>query len=153
MPTKSGLLTRQEQVFLKEYANHEDRAKAEKKAGLAPRSGYAVLARPEIQRRIVQEQVARITSDALPLAVSTLVGIMRSDKAPASARVQASKVVLDRALPTGADGQPRELHEMTPDEIAAAISSLEAAAAQAARDVTPGSQTGPASPGEPSIFD
>lgn len=140
MPRKDGSLTRSETLFLSEYAKHGDRQRAERKAGLAANGGYHVLARPEIQKRIVQEQVARLTSDALPLAVGTLVEIMGNSKAPAAARVQASKVVIDRALPSGADGATKELHEMSPEEIAASIAKLETMAIEKAKDITPPSE-------------
>lgn len=136
MPRHNGRLTYQEHKFLEHYSVHKDRVKAEKHAKLAPRSGYAVLARPEIQKRIVQEQVTRLNTDALGIAVGTLIEIMENKKAPAAARVQASKVVLDRALPTGADGRHKELHEMSPEEIKAALANLEGMAAAHAKDVT-----------------
>ncbi len=137
MPLKDGSLTRGETKFLEAYSKHGDRRKAEKAAGLRENSGYAVLARPEIQKRVIQHQTARLSTDALGLAVDTLVEIMGNSKAPAAARVQASKVVLDRALPTGTNGQVKELHEMSPEEISSAIHQLEAQAAAAAKDVTP----------------
>lgn len=137
MPRKDGSLTIGETKFLESFAEHRDRELAEKKAGLKKGTGYSILARPEIQKRIVQEQVARLTSDALPLAVGTLIDVMGNSKAPAAARVQAAKVALDRALPTGADGAAKELHEMTPEELAASIAKLESMAAGKAKDVTP----------------
>lgn len=136
MPRRDGGLTVQETKFLEHYSVHKDRSKAERHAKLAPRSGYAVLARPEIQKRIVQEQVTRLNTDALGIAVGTLIEIMENKKAPAAARVQASKVVLDRALPTGADGRHKDLHEMSPEEIKAALANLEGLAAAHAKDVS-----------------
>ncbi len=136
MPWMDGSWTRGERAFVDAYtANGGNREKAEKTAKLAPRSGYQILARPEIQRAITQQQTARLTSDALPLAVQTLVDIMGNAKAPAGARVQAAKVVIDRAMPLHEDGRAKELHEMTPDELAAAISQLETAAAALAKPV------------------
>ena len=137
MPLKTGELTRTERAFIEAYMDSEDREKAEKKARLAPRSGYGILARPAIQAEILARQTARLTADALPVAVKTLIDIMGNAKAPAGARVQAAKVVLDRALPQTDDGRVKDLHELTPDEVAAAIAALETQASQAARDVTP----------------
>lgn len=137
MPFKDGSLTRGEKAFIDSYSEHGDRKKAEKAAGFRPGSGYAVLARPEIQKQIVQHQTARLTSDALPAAVETLIEIMQNKKAPAAARVQASKVVLDRALPVDGSGKLKELHEMTPEEIAQSIATLEQKASAMAKDVTP----------------
>lgn len=140
MPRQDGTLTRGETKFIEAYSEHGDRKKAEKAAGLALNSGYAVLARPEIQKQIVQRQTARLTSDALPTAVETLIEIMGNKKAPAAARVQASKVVLDRALPVDGGGRLKELHEMSPEEIAQSIAQLEQKAAHMAKDVTPDPQ-------------
>lgn len=142
MPAKNGALTLKEKNFLVAFAKHGDRRKAEQAAAIAAGGGYQILARPEIQKRIVAEQTARLTYDALPLAVETLVSVMRSDKAPAAARVQASKIVLDRALPTDGTGNHKELHEMTPDELAAAIATLEGQAAAMARPVNEPDQGG-----------
>ncbi len=136
MPYKDGSLTRGEQAFAVAYAELGNVAAAEKKAGIAATSGYHVLKRPEVQREIVAQQTARMTAEALPLAVQTLINVMQSDKAPAAARVQAAKVVLDRTLGTGEDGRTKEIHEMTPDELAQAINTMEAQAAALAKPVS-----------------
>lgn len=135
MPLKDGSLTRGEQAFAMAYAALGDVAQAERRAGIAENHGYAVLKRPEVQREITAQQTARLTAEALPLAVQTLINVMGSDKAPAAARVQAAKVVLDRTLGATGDGQVKEIHELTPAELAQAISSLEAQAASMAKPV------------------
>ena len=142
MPTKSGDLTKGEQAFLAAFVATGDRVKAEKAAGYTPNHGYAVLARPEIQARYTEQVLASMRTEAAPLAVRTLIEIMGSAKAPAAARVQAAKVVLDRALPQEGGGSAKELHEMTPDELSAAIQTLEAQAASMAKPVP-----------DPGIFD
>lgn len=135
MPLKDGSLTRGEAAFIAAYVESNDREKAEKAAGLMPKSGYAVLARPEIQAQIRAQQLARLTAEALPMAVSTVIEIMQSSKSPAAARVQAAKLVIDRAMPAGESGQTKELHELTPDELAHAIATLEAQAASMAKPI------------------
>ena len=62
-------------------------------------------------------------------------GLMGSEKAPAAARVQAAKVVLDRTLGSAGESQTKDVHEMTPEELAQAISTLEAQAAKLATPV------------------
>ena len=136
MPLKDGSMTRGEREFAIAYAALGNVALAEKKAGIAVNHGYAVLKRPEVQREIVAQQTARMTAEALPLAVQTLINVMGSDKAPAAARVQAAKVVIDRTLGAGEGGQAKEIHELTPEELAMAISKLEAQAASMATPVS-----------------
>ena len=136
MPLKDGTLTRGEQAFAIAYAELGNVAAAEKKAGIAATHGYHVLKRPEVQREIVAQQTARMTAEALPLAVATLINVMQSDKAPAAARVAAAKVVLDRTLGANGEGQAKDLHEMTPDELSQAIAKLEAQAASMAKPVS-----------------
>jgi hypothetical protein len=137
MPLKSGALTKQEQVFLDEYMKHGDRERAEQEACYRPRFGYVVLARPEIQRHITAQEVGKLYSEGLPAAVSTLIEIAKGAKYPAAARVQAAKAIMDRTLGADGSGPAKELHEMTPEEIAQAIANLEAQASAAAVDVTP----------------
>jgi hypothetical protein len=136
MRPSDGGLTRGELAFSEAYVRLGDREAAEKAAGIAPLSGYKVLKRPEVQREIVALQTAKLTSEALPIAVQTLIGVMQSDKAPAAARVAAAKVVLDRTLGANGEGQAKDLHEMTPDELSQAISKLEAQAASMAKPVS-----------------
>ena len=135
MPLKSGELTVIERKFIESYARHNDRARAERDSGVPQYGGYQILARPEIQRRIIAEQTARLSCEALPVAIATLIEIMQNKKAPAAARVQAAKVTLDRAMPQTDGGQHKEIHEMTAEEIAQAINTLEAQAAAAAKPV------------------
>lgn len=136
MPLKDGSLTRGEQAFAIAFAALGNVAAAEKKAGIGENCGYSVLKRPEVQREIVAQQTARLTAEALPLAVQTLVNVMQSDKAPAAARVQAAKVVLDRTLGANGEGMVKDLHELTPEELSQAIAKLEEQAASMAKPVS-----------------
>jgi phage terminase small subunit len=135
MPLKNGAFTPKERKFLDTYAATGSRELAEKKAGYAATMGWQVLQRDDVQREIVARQVAILTSEALPVAVSTVLEIMRNPKAPAAARVQAAKLTFDRVLPAHSDGTAKEPHEMTPEELAAAIDKLESIAAGKARPV------------------
>ncbi len=137
MPYKNGELTPEESTFLQVYIDTGDRAKAEKAAGYTARHGYAVLARPEIQRHITTRETAKLYAEGMPAAVSTLIEIATGKKYPAAARVQAAKEILNRTLGADTSGPAKELHEMTPDEISQAIRALESQAAAAAVDVTP----------------
>lgn len=135
MPNKDGGLTRTESDFLEAYAATGSTALARSKTGMPRSTAYGVLARPEVQARMVQIQTAKLMHEALPVAVQTLIDVMGNAKAPAAARVQAAKVVLDRTLPIGEGGQVKELHELTPAELAQQIDILEAKAANLATAV------------------
>ena len=145
MPIKTGDLTPREARFVEEYVAQGNVAKAEKLAGYAPGGGRQVARRPEIQSRIAQEQLMRLTMEGAPLAVNTLFEIMRNAKAPAAARIQAAKIVLDRAMPDAASGAEKEIHEMSAAEIAEAIAAFEARII----DVTPSDPI----PAAPSILE
>lgn len=136
MPLPSGDLTRGEQAFVAAYADVGDRAKAEKIAGIPAGTGYRIMARPEIAKRISERQLARINCELLPVAVDTLLDVMTSAKSPAAARVQAAKIVIDRALPVDDRGAPKDLSEMTPEELAQAINTFEGMAAAMAKPVS-----------------
>jgi hypothetical protein len=138
VPLPSGDLTRGEQAFVAAYADTGDRAKAEKLAGIPAGTGYRIMARPEIAKRITERQTARITCELLPIAVDTLLDVMTNAKSPAAARVQAAKIVIDRALPVDDRGVPKDLAEMTPEELAQAISTMEGMAAAMAKPVPNG---------------
>lgn len=138
MPLNTGQLTRGEQAFIAAYADTGDRAKAEKLAAIPAGTGYRMMARPEVMKRIQERQIARINCELLPVAVDTLLDVMTSAKSPAAARVQAAKIVIDRALPVDASGAPKDLTEMTPEDLAQAISTMEGMAAAMAKPVPSG---------------
>ena len=151
MPLKSGALTPRERKFMEAYAETGCREVAERRAKYRPGQGWGVLQRDEIQREIVARQVAILTSEALPCAVATILEIMRNPKAPAAARVQAAKLTFDRVMPSHAEAGAKEPHEMTPEELAAAIDKLESVAAGKARaiEAQPIDQAKP----DPGVFD
>ena len=130
-------LTKREEAFVQHYAEHGDRKAAEKYAGYAAGSGLSALNKPEVIQRITSQQLARVKADALPLAISTLISIMENPKSPANARVQASKIVLERGLPVEEGTGNKALHEMSAAEISEMINKLEGQAVARAKDVTP----------------
>lgn len=136
MPDKKGRLNGSEQVFAKVYADTGNATLAAKEAGYAhPRmAGSRNLSRPGVQAEIVRQQVSRLTSEALPAAVNCLISIVTNENAPAGARVQASKVILDRTVDTKDAADSKEPHEMTGDELADAIAKLERQAADFTRE-------------------
>lgn len=147
MRRKAGAMSKQEAVFAGKMAVTGDRHYAAREAGYAhaPQAAAKLMQREPVLAEIARQQTETLFRDALPAAVQCLVSLIRSDKAPAGARVQAAKVVLDRTL--GAEGATsiKEPHEMTPEEIAKAIDALEREAAARAKPVE-------LAQAEPSIF-
>jgi len=150
VPLKSGRLTPTERQFAAAYAATGDRTYAATKAGFkAPSvSAHQCLSRPAVLAEIARVQRERLYNEALPLAVNTLQAIMSDEKAPAGARVQAAKVVLDRTLGSVDEGQRKELHEMTHEEIQEALARLRAEVEERAR---PRLELQP-QPGSPDVF-
>ena len=136
MPYKDGLLTPKESAFAEAFAKYGRIAEAEAEAGIAKNYGYKLIARPEVLVEIRNREQAKLVAEALPEAIDTLLKVMRSDKSPAAARVAAAKVVLDRTLGVAEGGAVKEPHEMTPDELAQAINTMEAHAAALATPVS-----------------
>jgi len=141
MPLKDGRLTRTETAFVEAYAEVPDRARAEKLAGLAPRSGYMILARPEIQAQIARRISAEM-SDLAPIATAKLRHLLTSDKVPAQVLFNAVKYTLDTVQGANPGTAHKELHEMSADDLAAAINTLSARASDLARDVSPSPDPG-----------
>lgn len=156
MPIKGGKQTTNERAFARHYALTGDRNYAATKAGYAAPAVAAsqALQRPAVQAEIARQQQELLFSKALPAAVKCLIDIAGDVKAPAGARVQASKVILDRTLGLDEALKGKEPHEMTPEELAKAIDALERVAAERARQVTPSTtiDEAPAAP-EMGVFD
>ena len=127
-PRRGGELTQQEQRFVQAMADTGDPAYALKKAGYkGERNASQVLRRPAVQQAIVETQAARLVHEILPLATQAHVNLLSNPKTPASAQVAAVKLAYDRAFPDHQDAAGKEPHEMTPDELAEAISRSVAA--------------------------
>lgn len=129
-------LTNLEKAFVKHYVGTGNAQYAAHKAGYAlPESGSAVANRPKIREVILREQQARITNELVPLALDTLQELLSNKETPASARVAAVKVVLDRGLGDSASVEAREPHEMTGEELQSAIDRLRREAVERAKPI------------------
>lgn len=135
MPLKSGALTGQERKVAEVYAVTGDQGYSAHKAGLTQPGASKALSRPAVQAEVARLQVERLFVEALPAAVTCLVSLIKNEKAPAGARVQAAKVVMDRTIGAGDAGASKEAHEMTGEELARAIDELTRVAAERARPV------------------
>lgn len=134
MPLKSGTLTHTERAFIKSYSAPVTPQDAAVAAGLHPRSGYQMLARPEIQGEIRRQQLERLEREGLPLATSTLLNCMRSATAGWPSRIRAAEVVYDRTKPEDSS-HGKEEHEMTAGELDERIAHLEALKVRQAKPV------------------
>lgn len=119
------------------YASTGDGKYAAHAAGYAQPGRDAVrnMSKGAVLAEIAKEQQARLFSEALPAAVGCLIDIITNPKAPAGARVQASKVVMDRTLGVEGAGSTKEAHEMTAEELAKAIEEMERVAAGRAKRI------------------
>ncbi|WP_374530591.1 terminase small subunit [Novosphingobium sp.] len=90
---------------------------------------YRLTRLPHVQAAIRQERERLISAHGANVALATLNEIMRDKTAPASARVSASRTMLEAAGlfdKNGRDtGTGKTLQEMTTDELAETISKLD----------------------------
>lgn len=137
MPRKSGRVTRQETAFASVYAATGDAKYSAHAAGYAQpgRDAGRNLAKPGVMAEIARYQTERLFNEALPAAVGCLVEIITNSKAPAGARVQAAKVVMDRTLGDAGAAAGKEPHEMTAEELARQIEELERIAGARAKPI------------------
>lgn len=144
MQGRSEAAAVKEKVFIQAMAATGDSLYSARQAGYAQpaRDASRTLSKPHVQAEIARVQIERLFTVALPAAIDCLVSIIRNERAPAGARVQASKVVLDRTLGTDDPLKAREPHEMSADEIAGEIEKLTRMAADRAKVVTGQSGSG-----------
>jgi hypothetical protein len=105
-------------------------------------SAYDLLRKEHIQTALRIERGRYVSSDLANVATSTLRTIMLDDQAPASARVQAARTVLElsrdigRAAATTGDSD-RELSEMSASELAGLIDRWQGERAALATEIDP----------------
>lgn len=146
MPSKTGKMTRQERLFAHHMAQGADPAAAAVRAGYRQiATGSEVAQRPAIIAEVTRQQVERLQTEGLQTAVDCLLSIAGDPRAPAGARVQASKVILDRTLGVQ-EGDVSDPSSLSPEKLAELISTLQRSIELKAKDVTPG-------PSEPGVFD
>jgi hypothetical protein len=113
-----------------------DKREAAKRAGLSrPGEGYRVLARPAVLEEVRRLQLERLTNEAMPLAIDTLIATMRAKDAPYAAKNQAAKITLEYTAGKEGSGAGKEAHEMTAGELDARIAELEARKVELAQPV------------------
>lgn len=104
-------------------------------------TSYHLIQNPKIIRAIRQARQTYYQGELASLAVGTLRQVMQDTDAPAAARVQASRTVLELAgdlnKGKGDDLSSRSLAEMTPDELGSIIDKWESERVNLAKDITP----------------
>ena len=146
MPLKDGTMTPAETKIASAMAATGDRAYAQRVANVSQPAVSKALQRPAVQAEIARQQVERLFAEALPAAVTCLVNLIQNEKAPAGARVQAAKVVMDRTLGRDDAEGAKAPHEMTGEELAKAIEELSRLASEKAKPVLQ------LEPSEPGVF-
>jgi phage terminase small subunit len=138
-------LTDRQQQFVHEIVKSGvNPTEAARRAGYrAPKeTSYTLTRTPHIVLAIRQERARMFDGDLANVAAVTLRDIMLDSQAPAAARVSAARTVLEvtRELGRRQDdaGSDKQLHEMTPEELAGLISKWEVERSRVAVDITPG---------------
>lgn len=152
MPRRGDKITPQERDWAKALARHGHPVRAAIDAGYKHPDRMAL----KLQNRESVVQLARdmtkhtMHTELIGLALDTLKDLLRNPKTPANARFNAAKYVTDKVWPTGVDGQPKDPHEMSAEELATAIDKFEQAAMAKAREID-GEQPAPR-PSESDVF-
>ena len=119
----------------------------------AKESAYGLTRLPHVAAAIRQERARVFDSDLANVAAETLRAVMTDKEAPAAARVSAARTVLEvtRELGRRQDdgGNDKQLHEMTPDELASLISKWEVERSKVAKDITDQVEVVDVTPKEP----
>ena len=88
-------LTRQQMVLADEYVATGSVTEAARRAGYAHLpSASRALQTPHTQARVAERQRARLENEALPLAIDTVMRVMRKERARDSDRIAAAKAVI-----------------------------------------------------------
>lgn len=128
MPLKNGRVSNNERVFMEQTAATGNPVYAAAIAGYkhpAPRASQN-LSNPEIVAGIRALQMKRMSNEALPLAVSTVVRAMTEPGVPWAQQLKAADITFKYVLANGEESDLKALHEMTGDQLTGAMSLLRA---------------------------
>jgi phage terminase small subunit len=140
MPDKTGRFTPRERRFVDVFAATQDAPYAATKAGYSsPQvTGYQKIANPVIREAVVKLQSARVSNELLPLAVDLLKLYLTDATRNDRIRLGAVQIVMKYSLGGKDEGETKEPHEMTPQELQARIDQLRRVMADKARPVIEG---------------
>ena len=118
-------MTPRQKIFANAYVETGNDRTAAKLAGYEAlrKSGPANLENPTIMAEVRRIQLARLTNEALPLAMNHIVRTLSDENAPIRDKTMVAKIVLDKV--TGENqASDKELHELTGAELQATIGKL-----------------------------
>lgn len=138
MPDQKGRFTPQERTFVTAYAATGDRGYSARAAGFSQPATAAskLLARPAVQAEIAAEH-ARLLSEGVPLATGRVLRILADDAVKPADHLKAAGMIFRLAGFDTDQLAQREPHEMTGEELARALATLEAVAAERAKLISP----------------
>jgi phage terminase small subunit len=154
MPLKNGRHTPMEMKFIEAMSDEHNPVAAAKKAGYSSpdKRGYDLMSRPSVQSEVAERQLTRINTELLPNAVDILNRLLTDVRVPAGAAFNAAKFVIDRALPMATEGQTKNPHEMTGDELSRQLDRLRHEAAARSGKIIDAEIVNPPSE-SPSVFE
>ena len=118
-------------IFIEAIVNGQNQSQAARTAGYAhpAQSGYTLMKSPGIVAKIRQERQKIYQTDLANVATTTLKEIITDKDAPQSARIAGCRTVLEVCNMIGKhstkDNDNKALSEMTPDQLAGLIDTLE----------------------------
>ena len=111
--------------------------------------GAVVAARPAVAAEIARREQERLFTEGLPAAVGLLIKNVTDPRVAPGAANQAAKIILDNTLGRDGNGDRREPHEMSGDELAREIERLKREVSERAKPVTLEHEASPT----PGLFD
>jgi len=100
----------------------------------APRASQN-MAKPEIVAGIRALEMKRMSNEALPLAVNTVVRAMTDPGVPWAQQLKAADITFKYVLANGEENDIKALHEMTGEQLTSAMSLLQARLSEIAKPV------------------
>lgn len=131
MKRRKRVLTPGRARLVKAYSKTNSVKAAALEAGMAVTSAYDALRTPDVQAAVMREQMYKLKVEGVPVAVSALIDIASDPTKRESARVMASKAIIQLAQGApGVDG--KSIDQMTVDEMTAQLEDLRARRAELA---------------------
>lgn len=129
-------------VLVRELSRGESLGTAALRAGIGQAAVQAAIRLPHVAAAIEAELQRVLQSEIAPAAFAFLRRVVASDKFGERVRVDAAKILLDRAgftpIKRGEDKDIKDPDQMTTDELHRMVSQLERELSERATPITPG---------------